>query len=185
MGGWQSPSKINMWEETSKLRACLASAPKESAAKGLAKEPMKDRGLHHLCKGQLGDLTRNEPQEEAGTEPNSWEVLRAIPVGIPVQVPLTSKADHLERGTKGDKAPSSHPEWQDGQSTLSEPSDLLENKGKASYYWGDFGSQGLPPPVTGSQKTSKARTEFVHSTFKKNKPVSLKSPYSPIPLNFE
>lgn len=44
----------------------------ESAAKGLAEEPVRDTGLHHLCKGQLGDLTRNEPQEEAGTEITSW-----------------------------------------------------------------------------------------------------------------
>ena len=105
LGGWQRPSKIITREETSKPRACLASAPKESAAKGLAKEPVEDRGLYHLCKGQLGDLPRNEPQEEAGTEPTSWDVLKAIPVGTPVQVPLTSKADHLERGTKGDEAP--------------------------------------------------------------------------------
>lgn len=49
---------------------------------------------------------------------------------------------------------SSHPERQDGRSALSEPSDLRENKGKASYYWGDFGTQRLPPPVTGSQRTS-------------------------------
>lgn len=87
---------------------------KEFAAKALAKEPMKDRGLHHLCKGQLGDLTRNEPQEEAGTEPSSWEVLRAIPVGTPVQLPHI-KGRPPGEGTKGDKAPSSHPEWQDGR----------------------------------------------------------------------
>lgn len=44
----------------------------ESAAKGLAEEPARDRGLHHLCKGKLGGLTRNEAQEEAGTEITSW-----------------------------------------------------------------------------------------------------------------
>lgn len=86
------PFKVNMWEETSEPRSCPASAPKQFTAKGLVKEPEMDKGLHHLFKGQLGDLTTDEPpwpMEKAATEPTSWEVLKAIPVGIPAQIPLS------------------------------------------------------------------------------------------------